>query len=96
MLLTPWGLGGDRNVVQVLAAIQKSVRGTGARWLSVTNTLGQDRNQNKRMGIDWRHLNLLLPPFNFPPETESRNDHYPDEPSPLPLWRLADLPEVNL
>ena len=81
---------------QDIAAILKNFRRTGATWLLVSNTPGQDRNQNKRTGIDWRHLNLCLPPFNFPPKTESRKDHYPDVPFEITLWRLADLPEVNL
>jgi hypothetical protein len=81
---------------QDIAAILKNFRRTGATWLLVSNTPSQERNQNKRTGIDWRHLNLRLPPFNFPPETESRKDHYPDVPFEITLWRLADLPEVNL
>jgi hypothetical protein len=79
-----------------IAATLKNFRRTGATWLLVSTTPSHDRNQNQRTGIDWRHLNLRLPPFNFPPEIESRNDHYPDEPSPITLWRLADLPEVKL
>jgi hypothetical protein len=81
---------------QDIAAMLKNFRRTGATWLLVSNTPGQDRNQNQRTGIEWRFLNLRLPPFNFPPEIESRSDHYPDEPSPLTLWRLADLPDVNV
>ena len=81
---------------QDIAAILKNFRRTGATWLLVSNTPSQERNQNKRTGIDWRHLNLRLPPFNFPPETESRKDHYPDVPFEITLWRLADLPEINL
>jgi hypothetical protein len=79
-----------------IAAILKNFRRTGATWLLVSNTPSQGRNQNKRTGIDWRHLNLHLPPFSFPPKTESRKDHHPDVPFEITLWRLADLPEVNL
>ena len=81
---------------QDIAAILKNFRRTGATWLLVSNTPSQDRNQNKTTGIRWRHLNLHLPPFNFPPKIESRKDHYPNVPFEIALWRLADLPEVNL
>ena len=80
---------------QDIAAILKNFRHTGATWLLASNTPSQDRNQNKHTGLDWRHLNLRLPPFNFPPAIESRKDHYPDVPFEFTLWRLADLPEVN-
>lgn len=79
---------------QDIAAILKNFRRTGATWLLVSNTPSQDSNQNKLTGIDWRHLNLHLPPFNFPPAIESRKDHYPDVPFEIALWRLADLPEI--
>lgn len=81
---------------QDIAAILKNFRRTEATWLLVSNTPSQDRNQNKPTGIGWRHLNLHLPPFNFPPNIESRKDHYPDVPFEIALWRLADLPEVKL
>jgi hypothetical protein len=81
---------------QDIAAILKNFRRTGARWLLVSNTPSQDRNQNKPTGIGWRHLNLHLPPFNFPPPIDSRKDHYPNVPFEIALWRLPDLPEVNL
>jgi Methyltransferase domain len=79
-----------------IAAMLKNFRRTGARWLLVSNTPGQNRNKNKATGIDWRHLNLHLPPFNFPAEIESRKDHYPDVPFEITLWRLAELPEISL
>jgi SAM-dependent methyltransferase len=81
---------------QDIAAILKNFRRTGATWLLVSHTPSQDRNQNKLTGIGWRHLNLHLPPFSFPPKIESRKDHYPDVPFEIALWRLADLPEVKL
>jgi hypothetical protein len=81
---------------QDIAATLKNFRRTGATWLLVSNTPSHSRNQNKVTGIGWRHLNLHLPPFSFPPTTESRKDHYPDVPFEIALWRLADLPEVDL
>jgi hypothetical protein len=79
-----------------IAAMLKNFRGTGATWLLVSNTPSQGKNQNKPTSIGWRHLNLHLPPFSFPPKIESRKDHYPDVPFEITLWRLADLPEVKL
>lgn len=79
-----------------IAAMLKNFRRTGARWLLVSNTPSQNRNQNKATGIDWRHLNLHLPPFNFPEKIEGRKDHYPDVPFEIALWRLAELPEISL
>ena len=79
-----------------IAAMLDNFQRTGATWLLVSNTPCQDRNQNKTTGIGWRHLNLNLPPFNFPPKMESRKDHYPDVPFEIALWRLADLPNVKL
>jgi hypothetical protein len=79
-----------------IAAMLKNFRRTGARWLLVSNTPSQNRNQNKATGIDWRHLNLHLPPFKFPAKIEGRKDHYPDVPFEIALWRLAELPEISL
>ena len=79
-----------------IAATLKNFRRTGATWLLVSNTPSQDRNENKDTGIDWRHLNLSLPPFGFPPHIESRKDHYPEVPFEIALWRLAELPDVRL
>lgn len=79
-----------------IAAMLKNFRRTGATWLLTSSTPGHDRNWDQRTGIDWRHLNLCLPPFNFPPAIESRQDHYPDEPADIVLWRFADLPDVKL
>ncbi len=79
-----------------IAAILDNFRRTGATWLLVSNTPSQDKNVNKLTGLSWRHLNLRLPPFNFPPEIESRKDHYPDVPFEITLWRLKDIPESIL
>jgi hypothetical protein len=79
-----------------IAAALKNFRRTGATWLLVSNTPSQTRNQNKATGIDWRHLNLNLPPFSFPQKIESRKDHYPDVPFEITLWQIADLPELSV
>jgi len=62
----------------------------------LTNTYDEWRqNENIRTG-DFRHLNLLLPPFNFPPPLRQIDEKFPDEQAEffgkkLALWRLADL-----
>ena len=78
---------------QDIAAILKNFRRTGATWLLVSNTPSRDRNQNKPTGIDWRHLNLHLPPFSFPPKIESRKDHYPDVPFEIALGEWQTYPK---
>jgi hypothetical protein len=78
-----------------IAAILKNFRRTGATWLLISHTPSHDRNENKVTGIGWRHLNLNLPPFNFPSKLESQKDHYPGVPFEIALWRLADLPDIK-
>jgi SAM-dependent methyltransferase len=62
----------------------------------LTNTYSEWRqNENIRTG-DFRHLNLLLPPFNFPPPIRKIDEKYPEEQKEffgktLGLWKLADL-----
>src|SRR5947208_3391500 len=51
-----------------MAAMLKNFRRTGATWLLVSHTPSNDKNENKATGIGWRHLNLHLPPFSFPPK----------------------------
>jgi len=62
----------------------------------LTNTY-QDwrKNENIRTG-DFRYLNLLLPPFNFPPPLKQIDEKSPEEQEQffgkkLALWKLADL-----
>jgi hypothetical protein len=79
-----------------IGAMLKNFRGSGATWLLVSNTPSQDCNRNKMTGLDWRHLNLELPPFNFPPAIDSRKDHYHYVPFEIAVWRLPDLPDIKI
>lgn len=79
-----------------MAAMLKNFRRTGATWLLISHTPSHDKNESKATGIGWRHLNLNLPPFSFPPKLESQKDHYPDVPFEIALWRLADIPDIKL
>ena len=62
----------------------------------LTNTYREwHQNENIRTG-DFRFVNLLLPPFNFPPPLRHIDEKFPDEQAQffgktLGLWRLADL-----
>ena len=73
----------------------KNFKRTRSTYL-LTNTYSEWR-QNENIGTgDFRYLNLLLPPFNFPPPLRQIDEKFPDEQAEffgkkLGLWRLADL-----
>jgi len=73
----------------------KNFKRSGATYL-LTNTYPDWRqNEDIRTG-DFRHLNLLLPPFNFPPPLKHIDEKLPEEQAQffgktLGLWKLADL-----
>jgi len=62
----------------------------------LTNTYREWRqNENIRTG-EFRHLNLRLPSFNFPPPVRQLDEKSPEEQAQffgkmLGLWKLADL-----
>jgi hypothetical protein len=78
-----------------IAAALRNFKSTRATYL-LTNTYNEwRRNGNIRTG-DFRHLNLLLPPFNFPPPLREIDEKYSEEQQEffsktLGLWKLADL-----
>ncbi len=78
-----------------IAAAMKNFKSTGSTYL-LTNTYHEwQQNENIRTG-GFRYLNLLLPPFNFPPPLREIDEKYPEEQEEffgktLGLWRLADL-----
>lgn len=78
-----------------IAAALKNFKRSGSTYL-LTNSypLWRD-NANIRTG-DFRHLNLALPPFNFPPPLKHIDEKRPEEQEQffgkiLGLWRLSDL-----
>jgi len=81
---------------QDISAMLENFRRTGANWLLVSDTPSAESNVNKLTGIGWRHINLSLPPFCFPPPEERRKDHYDFEPIQISLWRLSILPTIKL
>jgi CheR methyltransferase, SAM binding domain len=73
-------------------------RRSRSTYLLVTNDPSLDGNRPAPTG-GARGVNLMLPPFNFPPPIESHRDRYEpkegetlvDPAKTLALWRLADL-----
>ena len=78
-----------------IAAALKNFKRSGSTYL-LTNTYPRlQQNTNIRTG-DFRHLNLLLPPFNFPPPLKQIDEKNPEEEAQffgklLGLWKLSDL-----
>lgn len=78
----------------IAAAIRNFKRSRSTYLL--TNTYPDwTKNENIRTG-DFRYLNLLLPPFNFPPPLTQIDEKLPEERAKffgktLALWKLADL-----
>jgi hypothetical protein len=81
---------------QDIAASLRNFRRSGATWVLLSHSPHVTKNTNKFTGLGWRHLNLQLDPFLFPPPLESRHDHKPHVPFEIGLWRVADLPDVAL
>ena len=81
----------DRHI----AAALKNFKRSGSTYL-LTNTYPRwQKNTNIHTG-DFRHLNLTLPPFNFPPPLKQINEKTPEQEAQffgkiLGLWRLSDL-----
>ncbi|HEV8368996.1 MAG TPA: class I SAM-dependent methyltransferase [Pyrinomonadaceae bacterium] len=78
----------------IVAAIRNFKRSRSTYLLTNTYTDWR-KNRNIRTG-DFRHINLMLSPFNFPPSLRLINEKYPEEKAQyfsktLELWRLADL-----
>lgn len=78
-----------------IAAAIRNFKRTQSTYLLTNTYPGWRQNENIRTG-DFRHLNLLLPPFNFPPPVMQIDEKYPEEQAQffgkkLALWRLADL-----
>lgn len=78
-----------------IAAAIKNFKRSRSTYLLTNTYPGWQQNKNIRTG-DFRHLNLLLPPFNFPPPLRQIDEKLPEERAQffgktLALWKLADL-----
>ncbi|HVF82583.1 MAG TPA: class I SAM-dependent methyltransferase [Sphingomicrobium sp.] len=81
---------------QDIAAMLDNFRETGATWLLVSDSPAVESNVNKLTGLGWRHLNLALEPFSFPPAEERHKDHYDHVPFQISLWRMRNLPTIGV
>jgi len=81
----------DRHV----AAAIKNFKRSRSKFLLTNTYPGWEQNENIDTG-DFRYLNLLLPPFNFPPPQTQIDEKLPEERAQyfgktLALWKLSDL-----
>lgn len=78
-----------------IAAAIKNFKRSGSTYLLTNSYPAWPENANIRTG-DFRHLNLALPPFNFPPPLKQIDEKLPEEQEQffgkiLGVWRLSDL-----
>jgi SAM-dependent methyltransferase len=78
-----------------IAAAIRNFKRSGSTYLLTNTYPAWNQNKNVRTG-DFRYLNLLLPPFNFPPPLKQIDEKRPEERAQffgkvLALWKLADL-----
>jgi hypothetical protein len=78
-----------------IAAAIKNFQRSRSTYLLTNTYPAWRKNKNIRTG-DFRHINLMLPPFNFPPPLMQVNEKHPEEVEQyfgksLGLWKLADL-----
>ena len=78
-----------------IAAAIRNFKRSGSTYLLTNSYPGWQKNANIRTG-DFRHINLTLPPFNFPSPLRQINEKRPEEEAQffnkiLGLWKLSDL-----
>lgn len=78
-----------------IAAAIRNFKRSRSTYLLTNTYPGWSHNKNIRTG-DFRYLNLLSPPFNFPPPLKQIDEKLPAEQAQffgkvLALWKLADL-----
>jgi SAM-dependent methyltransferase len=78
-----------------IAAAVKNFKRSRSTYLLTNTYPGWQNNTNIRTG-DFRHINLMLPPFNFPSPLRQINEKLPEEQADffgktLALWKLSDL-----
>ncbi len=78
-----------------IAAAIKNFKRSGSTFLLTNSYPAWRQNEDIRTG-EFRHINLLLPPFKFPPPIKQIEEKYPDEAEKffgktLGLWRLKEL-----
>lgn len=78
-----------------IAAAIKNFKRSGSTYLLTNSYPAWRENANIRTG-DFRHLNLTLPPFTFPPPLKLIEEKLPEEQERffgkiLGLWKLSEL-----
>jgi hypothetical protein len=78
-----------------VAAGIKNFKRSGSTYLLTNSYPAWQQNENIRTG-DFRPLNMMLPPFNFPPPVRQIDEKLPEEEAQffgkmLGLWKLSDL-----
>jgi hypothetical protein len=61
-------------------------------YLATTSYPGSRENWDILTGAAWRHLNLQIEPFNFPPPLMSLPEGFNRPDQVLLVWRVSDLP----
>lgn len=71
----------------------KNIKKSESKYLLTTTFVGFDRNEDILTG-EWRPINLLKAPFNFPDPIKIIDEKYTAGSSRkcLGLWKIADLP----
>ena len=77
-----------------IAAAIKNFKRSGSTYLLTNSYPGWQKNTNIRTG-DFRHINLALPPLNFPSPLRQINEKLPEEEAQffgkiLGLWKLSE------
>jgi SAM-dependent methyltransferase len=78
-----------------IAAAIKNFKRSRSTYLLTNTYPAWRRNKNIQTG-DFRYLNLLLPPFSFPPPLRQIDEKFPEEQAQyfgktLAIWKLDDL-----
>jgi SAM-dependent methyltransferase len=78
-----------------IAAAIKNFKRSGSTYLLTNSYPGWQKNLDIRTG-NFRHLNLALPPLNFPPPLKQIDEKSPEEQAEffgkiLGLWKLSEL-----
>ena len=71
----------------------KNIKNSGSKYLLSTSFISKKKNQDIITG-NWRPLNLLAPPFNFPKPILMINEHSSEKNSSyksLLLWKIIDM-----
>jgi 2-polyprenyl-3-methyl-5-hydroxy-6-metoxy-1,4-benzoquinol methylase len=81
-----------------IAAALRNIRNSGSKYLLTTHYLKERPNKDIVTG-DWRSINFLLPPYNFPKPFNTILDTVPADGKEysdkvMALWRIDDLPNI--